>query len=208
MRRSSPPGRWRAGGRSGRRTSTTCAASSRVRTRPSTPCSTATPVSATRSWPIPAGRGRSGPCGTSASSSQVFSPSRGRPGASPSYRAEGSPTALAPLVEFRTFLAHSRRVTVSGQDHGVIGELAEDPLLEVVHERGEVRLRPGLARPAGEERVTGEEDRSSPVAQQQRDRTGGVPAQADRLEDESAEVADVEVVDGVGDLHAFSLGDG
>src|SRR5699024_8399008 len=144
-----------------------------------------TPVSATRSWPIPAGRGRSGRCGTSASSSQVSSPSRGRPGASPSSRAGGSPAAFAPLVEFRTFLTRSRRVTVAGQGLGVIGELAGAPLVVAVLERGEVLPRPGGARPAGEERVTGEEARASPVAQQQRDRTRGVAAQADRVEAES-----------------------
>src|SRR5699024_5543451 len=107
----------------------------RTRTRLSTPCSTATPASATRSWPIPAARGRSGRCGTSASSSQVSSPSHGRSGASPSYRGEDSPPALAPLPQFRTFLPHSRRVTVAGQNQGVIGQLTEHPFLEVVHER-------------------------------------------------------------------------
>src|SRR5690606_42144418 len=55
-------------------------------------------------------------------------------------------------------LAQRRGVAVAGQDDRVVAEAGEDPLLQVVHERVEVLLRPGLARSAGEERITGEDD--------------------------------------------------
>jgi len=46
---------------------------------------------------------------------------------------------------------------VSGIDPGVVGKYAEDPSLQVVHQRREVLLRPRLAWTAREQRVPGEQ---------------------------------------------------
>ena len=104
----------------------------------------------------------------------------------PTARPARSPPACPPLSELGPFPAERRVVAVTRINPGVVVEGAEDPLLEVVHQRREVLRRGGLARTAGEQRVAREQVVvAARVPVQQRDGARGVAAQRDDLEDAS-----------------------
>ena len=65
------------------------------------------------------------------------------------------PAAGAPLTQVRALRAEGGVGPVAGVDRGSVGQAAEHPLLEVVHQRGEVLRAAGLARATREPRCCG-----------------------------------------------------
>src|ERR671910_6263 len=72
----------------------------------------------------------------------------------------GSPASSAPLSELRSLGADRGVLAVAGIDPGVVRQRAEQPLLDVVDQAGEVLRLPGLAHSSGEEAVAGEDVRA------------------------------------------------
>src|SRR6202044_433341 len=94
------------------------------------------------------------------------------------------PAAGAPFGDVRALGAERGVLAVAGVDPGAVGQLAEHPLLEVVHELAEpLRVLLGVAGAAGEQGVSGEQvrlvgQRAARVVAQ-RDAARGVAAQVD-----------------------------
>lgn len=88
----------------------------------------------------------------------------------------GSPAALAPLRQLGTLRAQGGVVPVPGVDDGVIAVDAEDAVLHIVDERGEVLWTGRLAHAAGEQAVAAEDVHHTGV--------GVLPGQGDRARGE------------------------
>src|SRR6266567_3288440 len=94
------------------------------------------------------------------------------------------PAAGAPLGDMRALGADGGVPAMAGVDPGAVRQLGEDAILEIGDELAEsLRVALGVTRPAGEQRVAGEQvrlvgQRAARVVAQ-RDAAGRVPAQVD-----------------------------
>src|SRR5690606_15792579 len=95
-----------------------------------------------------------------------------------------SPAPLAPLGQRGPLRTERRVIPVARVHPGRIVQDLEEPLLDVIEQLGEaLRVLLGVAHPAGEEGVAGEEVVARlPAAPQHRDRAGSVTAQVDDLD--------------------------
>ena len=114
--------------------------------------------------------------------------------------------------QVRALGAEGRVVAVAGVEPRVVGEPVEDLGGHLVEELGEgVGVAEGVADPAGEQRVAGEEVRVAAlggrVVVEQRDRAGGVAGEGDHLEGAVADGDGVALLDLEGDRDAGLLGD-
>src|SRR3954452_9342680 len=106
------------------------------------------------------------------------------------------PAAFAPLPEMGPLLTERRVVPVARVEPRLVRQPVEDLLLQVVHQRGEVRRVRGPARSAREQGVPGEQVRGPlGVVVQQRDGARRVAGEADDLEAALAERDRVAVLD-------------